>query len=87
MAGGEERRRTGRQGGGCLRLQEKRVASLFHDLLSLPREPRMKIQSLSQEMKGHPGVSAQHREILEAAESGLSKGCQRREDVIGQEGD
>lgn len=59
------------------------MASLFHVLLSLPGEQRMKIQSPSQEMKGHPGVSAQHREILEAAESGLSKGCQRREDVIG----
>lgn len=59
------------------------MASLFHALLSLPGERRMKIQSPSQEMKGHPGVSAQHREILEAAESGLSKGCQRREDVIG----
>lgn len=50
------------------------MSSLLHALLSLPRIPRMKIQSPSQEMKGYPGVSAQHNEILEAAESGLSKG-------------
>lgn len=83
MAGGEDRRRGqgDRSGGRHLRPREKmmfdlREKVLFHAPLSQFRVPRMKIQTPSpQEMKGHPGVSVQHRRSWRQrglAEKGLS---------------
>lgn len=61
------------QAAGERDVQSEGEDCLFHAPLSLSRVPRMKTQAGSQEMKGHPGVSAQHGEILR-------KGCQRREE-------
>lgn len=75
MTGGEEGRGEKTRRGRHLRPREKMMFSLrekilCHAPLSQPRVPRMKIQTPSQEMKGHPGVSVEHGEVLEAGETG-----------------
>lgn len=74
MTGGEEGRRKEKRRERHPRLREKMVFGLREKVLShAPRSqsrvPRMKIQTPSQEMKGHPGVSVQHGEVLDAEET------------------